>query len=263
MYTVELRFYEELNDFLPPRFRKRPFRVRFPERRSVKDLIEAQGVPHTEVDLILVNGESVGFDYIVRDGDRISVYPTFESLDISPVSRLDRPPLRRPRFVADVHLRKLARRLRLLGFDCLWNPKWTDAQLAAISAREQRVLLTRDRALLMRAIVTHGIYLHSDDSEQQVRQVLERLDLYGAATPFARCIECNGVLRPIEKQAAKDRIPPRTYRYIDEYYECTACGKVYWKGTHWPRLQRLIEQALAPEPHIDGAPDADAESDSR
>ena len=117
MYRVTIRFYEELNDFLEPSRRKSDIEIVFPERRSVKDLIESFGVPHVEVDLILVNGESVDFSRIVADGDRISVYPVFETLDIGPVTRLRPDPLREPRFVLDVHLRKLARRLRLLGFD--------------------------------------------------------------------------------------------------------------------------------------------------
>ncbi len=245
-FTVLLRFYEELNDFLPPSQRKIALPVSFEERRSVKDLIESRGVPHTEVDLILANGESVGFDYIVRDGDRISVYPRFESLDISAVSRLGRPPLREIRFIADVHLGKLVRRLRLLGFDCLYNPKWDDAELAWRAAREQRILLTRDRGLLKRAIVQHGIYVRSDAPREQVREVVRRLDLGRAVQAFSRCTRCNGRLRPVPKASVQDRVPPRTYRFVDDYYLCEDCGKVYWKGTHWPRLQQWLAEAGAP-----------------
>ncbi len=245
MFTVELRFYEELNEFLSRERRKRAYSFSFAERRSVKDLIESQGVPHTEVDLILANGESVGFEYIVRDGDRISVYPRFESFDIGRVSRLGRPPLRQCRFIADVHLGKLVRRLRLLGFDCLYNPKWGDAELAARSATERRVLLTRDRGLLKRAVVSHGVFLHSDAPAEQLKEVLRRLDLRDRVRPFARCLQCNGDLKPVAEDAVRDRVPARTLRYIHDYLECARCGKVYWKGTHWPRLQRVIREALS------------------
>jgi uncharacterized protein with PIN domain len=243
--TVQIRFYEELNDFLPPARRKRAYEVAWGEPRSVKDLVESQGVPHPEVDLILVNGESVSFDHLVRDHDRVSVYPAFESLDIGAVSQLDRPPLRRLRFVADVHLGKLARRLRLLGFDCLYDPAWDDEQLARCSAEQHRVLLTRDRGLLKRAIVTHGIFLRSGDAGRQLRQVVKRLDLAGMVRPLTRCLACNGEVRPAPKAVVRGRVPPRTYRHIDDYLQCLACGKVYWKGTHWPRLEQIIRHALA------------------
>ncbi len=238
--TVEMRFYEELNDFLPAERRKQSFVVDIGEPRSVKDLIEAQQVPHTEVDLILVDGHSVGFDHLVRGGERVAVYPTFESLDVRRVSRLGRPPLRHLRFLADVHLGTLARRLRLLGFDCLYEPPWDDAVLAERSAREQRVLLTRDRRLLMRAVVSHGVYLHSDQPEEQLRELVRRLDLAQDIRPMSRCCECNGVVQRVEPETVRHLIPPRTWAYTQVYYRCESCGKLFWKGTHWPRLERIV-----------------------
>jgi len=243
-FLVELRFYEELNEFLPREHRKKTFQVLCVESRSVKDLIESQGVPHTEVDLILVDGESVGFDRLVSGNARVSVYPTFESLDVSSVSKLGRPPLRETRFVADVHLGKLVRLLRLLGFDCAYAPPWDDEVLARRSAAEQRVLLTRDRGLLKRAVVTHGVFLHSDQPEEQVREVVRRLDLHDAARPFARCAECNGLLERIPTEEARPCVPARTFRHVHRYLRCDGCGKVYWKGTHWRRLQQIVKRAL-------------------
>ena len=245
MFTVDLRFYEELNDFLPRERRKTTFSVTFGGRRSVKDLIESQGIPHTEVDLVLANGEPTGFDYCVRHGDRISVYPAFESIDIRSVSRLGRHPLRECRFVADVHLGKLVRWLRLLGLDCVHDRAWDDPELAEISAQQKRILLTRDRGLLKRAIVTHGIYLHSDQPDEQVREVLRRLDLTASIRPFSRCTRCNGTLNRVRKSEVADRVPERTRRQVDEYFRCSECGKVYWRGSHWPRLQRLVQRATS------------------
>ena len=166
MARLQLRFYEELNDFLSPALRKVAFSHTFGRRASVKDMIESFGVPHTEVDIILVNGDSVDFSYIVQDGDHISVYPVFESLDISPLLRLRPAPLRSPAFVLDSNLGRLARYLRLLGFDCLYQNDFDDETVANIAAREQRTVLTRDRALLQRKIITRGYF---------VRQVRPRL----------------------------------------------------------------------------------------
>jgi len=242
--TVELRFYEELNAFLAPELRKRSYRIAcHGGGRSVKDLIESQGVPHTEIDLILANGKSVGFDYRVCPGDRVSVYPVFESLDISAVSRLGRPTLRQCRFVADVHLGKLVRRLRLLGFDCLYDQTWDDRILATISADQNRVLLTRDLGLLKRAVVTHGIFLRSDDAESQLQQVMDRLDLRDRIQPMSRCLRCNGALAPAPKETVRRNVPQRTFARVDDYLRCGNCGKVYWRGAHWAKLQQFVDRA--------------------
>ncbi|MCF7854091.1 MAG: Mut7-C ubiquitin/RNAse domain-containing protein [Candidatus Pacebacteria bacterium] len=243
--SVILRFYEELNDFLPRHRRRKSFSVPYTEPRSVKDLIESLGIPHTEIDLILVNDASVGFDYLVKDKDRVAVYPMFESMDITAVSKLDRPPLRHPEFVADVHLGKLVRRLRLLGFDCLYNKEWRDRELALISAQSQRILLTRDVGLLKRQIVTHGMYLHSDDPSKQLREVVHRLHLKNRIQPLARCLLCNGPMRKVPKEKVRGRVPEKTYAYTDEFLECENCKKIYWKGTHWKRLQEIIRNALS------------------
>ena len=245
---VSLRFYEELNDFLPRHLRRQALEVPCPTPRSVKDLIESQGVPHTEVDLILANGQSVGFDCRVRPGDRVSVYPAFASLDVAGVSKLGRPPLRNPQFVADVHLGKLVRRLRLLGFDCRSHPAWDDERLAEVSQRECRVLLTRDRGLLMRAVVTHGIYIRSDQPAEQVRQVLRRLDLYRLARPMSRCLRCNALLEGVTRESVREDVPPRTYQYVADYMRCTGCRQVYWKGTHWEKLRQVVTQVLEESP---------------
>jgi uncharacterized protein len=241
---ASFRFYAELNDFLPEERRGRDIDVAYVVSPSVKDAIEALGVPHVEVDLVLVNGRSVGFDHRITPGDRISVYPIFESLDVSPVTRLRTTPLRRPRFVADVHLRKLARILRLLGFDVLYSVSYDDASLIKISTSETRILLTRDRALLKHGDLTHGYWVRSVHAQRQAIEVVRRFDLAREVRPFSRCPVCNGLLQTIDKREALDRIPPKTAAWLDEYVECTDCGKLYWEGTHTKRIHALIERIL-------------------
>ena len=240
MASVQLRFYEELNDFLAPDKRKVSFLHDFDRRTSVKDMIESFGVPHTEVDIILVNGRSVDFSHIVRDGDRISVYPVFEGLDITPLLRLRPAPLRRPAFILDANLGRLARYLRLLGFDCLYRNDYDDDTLAAIAGREPRTVLTRDRALLQRKLITRGYFVRAVQPRKQVPEVLARFDLYRQVDPFSRCTRCNGPLQAVDKQAVIKRLEPKTRRYYDQFLQCRDCGQVYWQGSHHTRAQQLI-----------------------
>lgn len=245
---ASFRFYAELNSFLPRHKRQVTFAHPFKDRASIKDLIEAQGVPHTEVDLILVRGEPVNFSYLVRDGDRISVYPIFRSIDIAPPVRLQPQPPGEPGFVLDTHLGRLAAYLRMLGFDTLYRNDYADDELARISHDEQRVLLTRDRGLLKRSAITYGYYVRETDPPQQVVEVLRRFGLFGAIAPFRRCIHCNGITRPVPKQAIDARLPPRTRDYYDEFHVCQACDRIYWKGTHYQRMQRFIAGVLQHDP---------------
>jgi hypothetical protein len=242
--SATLRFYAELNDFLVPERRHQEQQHAFVGRPTVKDAIEALGVPHVEVDLILVNGRSVGFDHPLHDGDRVSVYPVFESLDIAPLVRLQDRPLRDPRFLGDVHLRKLVRWIRLLGFDAAYLEDADDARLARIAADEGRILLTRDRELLKRRKVTRGYWLRSTDPIEQAIEVVRRFQLTDLAAPFSRCPTCNGVLLPVDKQEVQDRIPPRTAAWLDRYRRCDRCGQLYWEGTHVPRLEETIRTIL-------------------
>ena len=245
MSKVHFRFYEELNDFLPPDRKKRDFTIPFRPQNSIKDMIESVGVPHTEVDLILVDGKSVDFSYIVQPGDRISVYPVFESFDISNVTRLRPDPLRRTRFVLDTHLGKLARYLRLLGFDTLYNNSWDDAELADIAASgEKRILLTRDYGLLKRKQVTHGYFVRNDNPELQVREVLSRFHLNQSVQPFSRCTQCNELIQPVSRDQVLERLPRRVAETFDRFSACTGCGRVYWQGSHYDHMQRIVDDLI-------------------
>ncbi|HTT40583.1 MAG TPA: Mut7-C RNAse domain-containing protein [Burkholderiales bacterium] len=241
------RFYEELNDFLPRERRKQAFDYRCARAATVKNAVEALGVPHTEVELVLANGESVDFSYLVCDGDCISVYPKFERFDVRPLLRVRERPLRELRFVADAHLGGLARLLRMLGFDTLYSNTLSDERIRAISAVEGRIVLTRDRELLKCRGITHGCYLHALRPRDQLREVAERLQLVGDARPFTLCLHCNLGLARIDKSAIADRIPPRVFEHYERYSWCIGCDRVYWEGSHWERMRTLLSELLADE----------------
>lgn len=235
------RFYAELNEFLPQNRKYKSFSVSFKGRQSVKHLIESSGIPHTEVDLVLVNGQSVDFSYLVRQHDRISVYPVFESLDITPLLRLRPKPLRVPCFVLDGHLGRLAAYLRMLGFDALYRGDFDDEELAEISAGQSRILLTRDRGLLKRRLVTRGFCLRTKEPRQQLLDVVQRFDLLAQINPFTRCISCNGILQEVDKSEILEQLQQKTRKYFDHFSRCQECGKIYWKGSHHERMLTLLD----------------------
>ena len=238
---VTLRFYEELNDFFPEKKKKKRFEHNFIDRTSVKDLIESLGVPHTEIDLILVNGKSVSFEYIINGEDDISVYPVFESLDISDIQHLRPTPLREPNFIADVHLGKLARYLRMFGFDVYYKNDLSDEEIVKISIKERRAILTRDIGLLKRNEVTHGYYVRNTKVEEQVKEIMSRFDLQKSIKEFSRCIECNEPLVTVEKNKMLDELLPKIIQSQDEFYRCPSCKKIYWKGTHYQQMLSFIK----------------------
>jgi uncharacterized protein with PIN domain len=240
MPTAEFRFYEELNDYLPASCRKRVFVHAFESAPQVKHVIQSLGVPHTEVDLILVDGKSVRFSHRLRGGERVAVYPMFERLDIRPLHRLRARPLRRTRFVADAHLGRLARRLRLLGFDTLYSPDFGDPELVALSVRERRILLTRDVALLKHEALTHGYRVRTTDLDRQVEEVIRAFSLRKDLRPFTRCTTCNSPLRVIARAAVEGHVPPQVYRRFRRFMQCRGCKRLYWRGTHFKRLEQWI-----------------------
>jgi uncharacterized protein with PIN domain len=244
MVTATFRFYEELNDFLAQDRRKREFTVPCARAATTKHMIEALGVPHTEVELILVNGESVDFSRQLEDGDRVAVYPRFEAMDVTPLLRLRERPLREPRFVADAHLGGLAHMLRMLGFDTLYDNHYHDDAIVAICEHDGRIVLTRDRELLKRRPVTHGCYVHALKSEAQLREIVERLDLARSARPFTLCLHCNTPLRSVDKASVLDRLPPSVREHYERFSTCDGCGRVYWEGSHWRNMQRLLDGLL-------------------
>lgn len=242
--SATFRFYEELNDFLPIEKRKVNFVHHFLGNPAVKDTIESLGVPHTEVDLIIVNDHAVNFSYQLKDLDRIAVYPIFEAIDITDLSHLRPKPLRTTCFVLDVHLGKLARYLRLLGFDVHYEKNYSDEVIIEIAVKQRRIILTRDVGLLKNGRVTHGYWLRNTNFKRQVLEILTRFDLYKQINAFTRCLECNGLLQEVDKERILHKLPPETIKYYESFWLCAQCGRVYWQGPHFKKMQEFVENLL-------------------
>ncbi|MBX3617546.1 Mut7-C RNAse domain-containing protein [Nitrosomonas sp.] len=246
MAQIKIHFHQSLNDFIDPALRDKEISHCFFRSASIKDMIESFNVPHTEVERILVNGHAVNFDYLVQDSDHIQVYPTLETN--SPASQLRlRAEIPCPLlFVVDTNLGRLARYLRLLGFDCLYRNDYEDNTIAEISHDQQRMLLTRDRALLQRKIITFGYFVRADIPKIQIHEVLKRFDLYSMVMPLTRCVHCNGHLEKIAKQQIEHRLQPLTKKYHDEFLVCRNCKQIYWQGSHHSRIETLINELTNP-----------------
>lgn len=242
--TATFRFYEELNDFLAPPLRRREFSCACARAATAKHMIEALGVPHTEVEIILVNGESVGFDRVLEDGDRIAVYPKFEAIDVSPLLRVRPEPLRTLRFVADAHLGGLAHLLRLAGFDTLYDNHFADDEIEAVAAAESRIVLSRDRELLKRRTITHGCYVRALKPQAQLRELYDRLDLARGTRAFRLCLSCNAPLRRIDKPEVRGRVPEGVYERQARFATCDICKRIFWEGSHWKRMRSLVDSIL-------------------
>ena len=244
MKTAFFRFYEELNDFLSKEKRKTRFEHNFVDRTSIKDMIESLGVPHTEIDLILVNGNSVNFAYLVNDKDDISVYPVFESLDISNIQHLRAKPLRNKKFVLDVHLGTLAKYLRMMGFDTIYKNDYNDEEIIEISSNERRTILTRDRGILKRNVVTHGYWIRDQNPELQLKEVVERFNLKNQIREFERCLECNAKLEKADREKIIERLPLKVRQRQNNFWYCKNCDNIYWRGSHFEKMKEIINRVL-------------------
>ncbi len=244
---ADFRFYEELNDFLPEGKRKTTFSLIFKGNPAVKDVIESIGVPHTEVDLILANSKSVDFFYQLKNGDIVSVYPVFESLDISSAAHLRAKPLRRTKYILDVHLGKLANYLRMLGFDTLYRNNYHDSRIVSIAVAEKRIILTRDVGMLKIKEVTHGYWIRSQDPKKQLQEVINRFDLKSSIKPFHRCMTCNGIIEKVNKESIRDDLEEMTKKHYNDFCRCGSCGKIYWQGSHYDKMKRFIVDLQGPK----------------
>ncbi|MBN1598064.1 MAG: Mut7-C ubiquitin/RNAse domain-containing protein [Bacteroidales bacterium] len=238
--SAYFRFYAELNDFIPGSRKQRSFKHSFKTPVTVRELLESFGVPLSEVDLVLSNGEPVDLSYMVQEEDNISVYPVFETLDISPVKITNKPPLRVTKFILDAHLGKLAKYLRMLGFDTLYDNDFKDPEIISIAASQHRIILTRDKVLLKSKEVNYGYYVRAIEKHEQLREVVKKFDLNSQFKSFSRCMTCNSLLEQVEKNKIKLMVDEDTFRIFKEFYLCKNCKKVYWKGSHFLRMEKMI-----------------------
>ena len=252
---VELRFYGPLGDFLPAELRGTSFIRSLPDTTTVKDAIESIGVPHPEVELLLVDGVSVRFDRQLREGERIAAYPPFARLEAERISLVRPPPLEEPRFIADVHLGKLARLLRLLGFDAAYGRELKDAEIERRALAEERIVLTRDLGLLKRGSIRRGYWVRSQDPARQIREVVARFALRDRVRPYRFCLKCNGPISPASPEEVAASLKRGTAGCYRELYRCIGCGQVYWRGAHFRGLERLIGEAM--EAGSDGGAEGD------
>jgi uncharacterized protein len=230
MSTAYFLFLGRLNDFLSQSQREERIVVPFEGRQSIKHLAESLGVPHPEIGRIQVNGREGKLGDITEDGNQVEIHPIENGYPIE------------PRFMLDCHLGRLTAHLRMLGFDCLYENDFEDSNMANILEHDERILLTRDRRLLMRKAVRHGYCLRSLDPLEQLGEVIRRFELTAKLQPFHRCLRCNQPLEPVDKETILDRLEPLTRQYFDEFHICPACGQIYWQGSHYERMQALIEQ---------------------
>ncbi|MBI4666662.1 MAG: twitching motility protein PilT [Nitrospinae bacterium] len=235
----DIRVYAELNSCLPPEKRQRVFTHLFTPGDSLESILRGLGIAVELVDVALVNGESAPLTYRPHGGELISVYPVFESFNVASLGKIRPEPLRQTRFVLDAHLGRLAKYLRMMGFDSAYRNDYSDDTLAAISISGKRILLSRDTELLKRKSVTRGYRVKSENPREQAKEVLERFDLYESIRPFTRCVRCNGNVEPLPKDRAPS-LPPVVLMEHENFWRCGGCGKVYWRGTHYRRMERFL-----------------------
>ncbi len=231
----------ELNDFLPEKRRGRPLTIRLPEgeRPAVKHILASLGVPPVEVGRVLLNGERVPLTFGVPPASQIEAHPYGRGLSPRPSGGES------PAFVLDNHLGRLASYLRILGFDTLYRNDYQDEELARLAAGG-RILLTRDRQLLMRNAIRYGRWMRSKSPREQLREVVEHYALQGEIVPMRRCPRCNGLLEPVAKSAVLEELEPLTRLYYEEFKRCTVCGQIYWRGSHYERMKRWLDEVLSP-----------------
>jgi uncharacterized protein with PIN domain len=244
--AAHFRFFGSLNDFLSSGRKASKFAYAFTGAPAIKDAIEANGVPHPEVDVILVNGVAVDFAYALLPQDDVEVYPSdfgrhwpegfsFSAKHPSP-----------DRFVLDVHLGKLAKVLRMFGFDTRYENSYSDRAIAHLAETEQRIVLTRDVGLLKQKVIRWGYWLRSQHLQEQLAEVVRYYQLEQKLKPFTRCLACNGPIVEVQKEQVLDRLPPKTKLYFHEFYQCSCCKQAYWKGSHYERMQQFVKQSIKP-----------------
>jgi len=235
-----VRFYEELNDYLPKIYHKKEINYTFNSGSDIKEMINFFNIPPEKIDFIIVNGNSQGYDYVLKDLDFVSIYPAFESFDISEVQPLHKKPLRNLIFICDSHLGKLCKYMRMLGFDTLYFNNISKSKIIDISIKEKRIIVTRNYKLIKDCNVSHIVLIKSDNAKEQILEIISKLDLSESIEPFTRCLKCNEIIESIEKQDIYNLLPEKTKKYFDHFYICKNCNKIYWEGSHYENMLKFI-----------------------
>lgn len=243
--SASLRFYGSLNDFLPKKLRHKTIRYQFKGKPNIKDAIEAIGIPHPEVQLILQEQTPIAFDSSLKPNSQISVFPFFYNLDVQSIKLINIKPYKSLHFILDVHLGKLAKFLRFAGFDSLIFPNMDDNEIADIGARDERIVLTRDIGLLKHKKIKYGYWLRSQIPEEQFKEVSLQFKIEKSAlNPWLRCSICNGKIISVEKKLISKNLELRTRKYYKEFYQCKNCGQIYWQGSHFKKMQDWLTEAM-------------------
>ncbi|MCU7549032.1 Mut7-C ubiquitin/RNAse domain-containing protein [Chitinophagaceae bacterium LB-8] len=240
--TTFFYFHKSLNDFLSVSKRNSWISYTFHGISSVKDAIEALGIPHPEVDIILVHNLSVDFTYRLKENDHIDVYPILPDHVFPENYSLSKKYIGLDQFVLDVHLGKLGKAMRVLGIDSLMENNFSDQKIAQIAASENRIVLTRDVGLLKHKVIKCGYWIRSQYWEEQLSEVVERFNLRNKMKPFTRCTVCNGIIEPVSKDVVIDQLPLVSKQLFTEFFQCTNCKRVYWKGSHYEHMEEWVKR---------------------
>lgn len=239
-HNAFFEFFLSLNDFLPSVNKNLLINYRFKDNPAIKDAIEAMGIPHTEVDVILVNKQPVDFFYKLTDDDKVEVYPVNAALRFPKGNSLTSDYIYPLAFIADVNLGKLAKALRILGINISYQNHYSDKIVAELAEKENRIVLTRDIGLLKQKSIKWGYWLRSQQVEKQLEEVVKRFNLLTEIMPFKRCLACNGLIEPVTKESVLSQLPPKTAEYFEEFFHCCSCKKIYWKGSHYENMMTWI-----------------------
>lgn len=236
MSTASFSFSSELERFLAKERRGRPFQYACARAATLKNAIEALGVPHTEVGKVTVNDEPATLQRAVREGDRIEVHARDPEMGSDPI------------FLADAHLGGLARFLRMLGFDTLHRNAFDDAEIRRLAEQEDRIVLTRDRELLKCREVRRGCYVRALKPESQLEEVAARYGLAPLARPFTLCLHCNLALHAVSPEEVAHRVPEKILERHQAFTHCRGCDRVYWPGSHYEKMRERLRERLPPRP---------------
>jgi len=234
-------FHDSLQDFLLAAKKNKSIAYTFKGTPAIKDAIEAIGIPHPEVDVIIINNAPVGLEQLLYPQDVVAVFPKFTQPPWPKTYSLQAHYTARQKFILDVHLGKLARVLRLLGFDTYYENTYADKTIAQLAASENRIVLTRDIGLLKHKSIIHGYWLRSQHPYEQLKEVTYYYNLASQIQPFTRCLACNGCIGTIAKEKIIEQIPPKTKEYFYKFYQCSNCKRIYWEGSHYERMQEFIQ----------------------